>query len=148
MRWFFLIIVPMAVGVVISLTTFDTSGWSVDSLTEFASATPAKSQPSTLTSHKRSVVYANGVVEGAQRDVKMRFESVGRLATINVSAGDHVKAGALLATLHAQTWFVMLPKLGPPAGDQRAGSKHRHVSSSVTRPRPIGSSTERTPSHS
>jgi HlyD family secretion protein len=49
-------------------------------------------------------VFAAGTVEGAQRDVPLRFEVAGRLKHLCVKEGDHVEKGDLLATLESETW--------------------------------------------
>ena len=50
------------------------------------------------------VVFANGVVEGRQRDVPLRFELTGRLASLEVSEGDKVSQGETLARLDREVW--------------------------------------------
>jgi multidrug resistance efflux pump len=50
------------------------------------------------------VVFANGVVEGRQRDVPLRFELTGRLASLEVSEGDKVSQGDTLARLDREVW--------------------------------------------
>lgn len=109
MKWFFLIIIPMGIGVAISVTDFDISHWNKDSQTGDSSASSsAKPEPRPSATPKRSIIYANGIVEGAQRDVAMRFEIAGRLSSIHVFEGDQVTAGDLLATLDAETWTKKL----------------------------------------
>lgn len=47
--------------------------------------------------------FANGVVEGRQRDLSLRFEITGRLLSVEVNEGDRVRAGDLLASLDPST---------------------------------------------
>jgi multidrug resistance efflux pump len=49
-------------------------------------------------------IFAAGTVEGAQREVPLRFEVAGRLKHLGVKEGDRVEKGDLLATLEAETW--------------------------------------------
>ena len=50
------------------------------------------------------LVYANGIVEGRHRDVSLRFELTGRLASVDVAEGDQVQQGQVLAQLDATVW--------------------------------------------
>ena len=55
-----------------------------------------------------SFIYANGTVQGRERDVALRFEIVGRLASVHVREGDLVRQGDVLARLDPATWDVDL----------------------------------------
>ena len=61
-------------------------------------------------SQENRVVFANGVVEGRQRDVPLRFELTGRLASVEVAEGDQVSGGDTLARLNPEVWEHELAK--------------------------------------
>jgi HlyD family secretion protein len=58
----------------------------------------------------KRAIYANGVVEGRQRETSLRFELSGRLASIEVTEGDRVRKGDTLARLDPTTWSHELAK--------------------------------------
>lgn len=49
-------------------------------------------------------IFAAGTVEGAQREVPLRFEISGRLVALEVAEGDQVEQGQVLAELDPQVW--------------------------------------------
>lgn len=102
MRWLILIIVPMAVGFGIALSSADPSGWKFDLLPRSSTAN-ATVKNSHAEPQRRSIIYASGIVEGSQRDVPLRFEISGRVTSIGVATGDLVKKGQLLAKLDPAT---------------------------------------------
>lgn len=55
-----------------------------------------------------SEVYANGVIEGSQREVKLRFEVAGTLAELPAREGLRVRKGDLLARLDGNQWQAQL----------------------------------------
>ena len=73
--------------------------------------------PAPLENH---VVFANGVVEGRQRDVPLRFELTGRLASVEVSEGDLVSRGDTLARLDCEVWEHELAKAESALAHARA----------------------------
>src|SRR2546428_14048476 len=58
----------------------------------------------------KRAIFANGVVEGRQREAFLRFELSGRLASIEVTEGDRVRKGDALARLDPTTWSHELAK--------------------------------------
>lgn len=61
---------------------------------------PSEQKPAeTATPSVARRVFANGQVEGRGRDIELRFENSGRLASIHVREGDRVTAGHILASL-------------------------------------------------
>ena len=50
---------------------------------------------------KAHIIVATGFIEGARREVPLRFELEGRLTSVEVSEGDTVRAGDVLARLDA-----------------------------------------------
>ncbi len=102
MRWFLLIIIPMAIGAVISFTSPGDFQW----LTQWSAASTNHDEPRSpgrAKQQERPLIFASGTVEGAQRDVPMRFEIAGRIESVNVTEGQLVKKGDLLAALNAET---------------------------------------------
>lgn len=55
-------------------------------------------------SEQPQLAYANGIVEGRQRNVSLRFELTGRLASVDVAEGDQVQQGQVLAQLDSTVW--------------------------------------------
>lgn len=66
--------------------------------------TPLVSEP--------SKIFAGGTVEGAQREIALRFEVEGRLKDVHVSAGDFVEKGSVLAELDADLWELKFAEAG------------------------------------
>jgi HlyD family secretion protein len=58
----------------------------------------------------KRAIFANGVVEGRQREASLRFELSGRLESINVAEGDRVRKGDTLARLDPTAWSNELAK--------------------------------------
>jgi multidrug efflux pump subunit AcrA (membrane-fusion protein) len=59
-----------------------------------------------------SRIFAGGTVEGAQREIPLRFEVAGRLKEIHVRAGDVVEKGSILAELDAELWELKFAEAG------------------------------------
>lgn len=59
-----------------------------------------------------SRVFAGGIVEGAQREIPLRFEVAGRLKEIHARAGDVVEKGSILAELDAELWELKFAEAG------------------------------------
>lgn len=57
-------------------------------------------------------IFAGGTVEGAQREIPLRFEVAGRLKELHVRAGDIVEKGSILAELDAELWELKLAEAG------------------------------------
>jgi multidrug resistance efflux pump len=55
-------------------------------------------------------VYANGIVEGRQRELALRFEIVGRLVAVDVREGAAIRQGQVLARLDSSVWDVELAR--------------------------------------
>ncbi len=49
-------------------------------------------------------IFAGGTIEGAQREISLRFEIGGRLREVLVKPGDHVARGDVLAQLEPELW--------------------------------------------
>jgi len=101
MRWLLLILIPMGVGAVVAMTSPEQLPWLANWMPTSASSEQPEQTP--VTPEKRTTIFASGIVEGAQRDVPMRFEIAGRLQKINVTEGQRVKQGELLAQLETAT---------------------------------------------
>jgi multidrug efflux pump subunit AcrA (membrane-fusion protein) len=59
-----------------------------------------------------SRIFAGGTVEGAQREIPLRFEVAGRLKELHVRAGDFVEKGSVLAELDAELWELKFAEAG------------------------------------
>lgn len=59
-----------------------------------------------------SRIFAGGTVEGAQREISLRFELAGRLKELHVRAGDAVEKGSILAELDAELWELKFAEAG------------------------------------
>ena len=59
-----------------------------------------------------SRIFAGGTVEGAQREILLRFEVAGRLKELHVRAGDFVEKGSVLAELDAELWELKFAEAG------------------------------------
>jgi multidrug resistance efflux pump len=59
-----------------------------------------------------SKIFAGGTVEGAQREIPLRFEVAGRLKELHVRAGDSVEKGNVLAELDAELWELKFAEAG------------------------------------
>jgi multidrug efflux pump subunit AcrA (membrane-fusion protein) len=59
-----------------------------------------------------SRIFAGGTVEGAQREIPLRFEVAGRLKEIHVRAGDVIEKGSILAELDAELWELKFAEAG------------------------------------
>jgi multidrug efflux pump subunit AcrA (membrane-fusion protein) len=57
-------------------------------------------------------IFAGGTVEGAQREIPLRFEVAGRLKELHVRAGDFVEKGSVLAELDAELWELKFAESG------------------------------------
>ncbi len=57
-------------------------------------------------------IFAGGTVEGAQREIALRFEVAGRLNVVLVRAGDVVEKGSILAELDAELWELKFAEAG------------------------------------
>ena len=57
-------------------------------------------------------IFAGGTVEGAQREIPLRFEVAGRLKELHVRAGDVVEKGSVLAELDAELWELKFAESG------------------------------------
>lgn len=95
MRWFALFAVAVAVGAGLQGTWPEWFGHRTASASGHGTH-------KTGTANRR--VFAGGTVEGAQRDIPLRFEIAGRLKHMHVREGDHVEKGDVLAALDAETW--------------------------------------------
>lgn len=67
----------------------------------------ARSAPSAAVAMRRADepaprIFADGVVEGASREISLRFEVPGRIKEVHVREGDAVKAGDVLAELDSE----------------------------------------------
>jgi len=59
-----------------------------------------------------SRIFAGGTVEGAQREIPLRFEVAGRLKELHARAGDIVEKGSILAELDAELWELKFAEAG------------------------------------
>lgn len=59
-----------------------------------------------------SRIFAGGTIEGAQREIPLRFEVAGRLKELHARAGDFVEKGSVLAELDAELWELRLAEAG------------------------------------
>jgi len=57
-------------------------------------------------------IFAGGTIEGAQREIPLRFEVAGRLKELHVRAGDVVEKGSILAELDAELWELKFAEAG------------------------------------
>src|SRR5438132_312126 len=70
----------------------------------------SRPEPTAIASHGAGAIFASGVVEGRQREVVLRFEITGRLASVPVAEGNRVAAGDVLARLDDASWVQDLAK--------------------------------------
>lgn len=79
--------------------------WELPASTENAplavSAVTAPRPPDSRASRR---IFAAGTIEGASREIPLRFEITGRLLKVHVVEGDEVERGDVLAQLDAETW--------------------------------------------
>ena len=57
-------------------------------------------------------IFAGGTVEGANREIPLRFELSGRLKELHVREGDFVEKGSVLAELDAELWELKFAEAG------------------------------------
>ena len=72
--------------------------------------TEAPAVPSRSTPGLQRSIFANGIVEGRQRELSLRFEMDGRLVQVDVEEGATVRKGDVLARLDPSTWNVDVAK--------------------------------------
>lgn len=102
MRWLFLIVLPMGIGAFVAMTSPEKMPW-LHNWSVGAAPAPEERETPAVAVNKRPLIFASGIIEGAQRDVPLRFEIAGRLAKVNVNEGQQVKQGEVLAVLGTET---------------------------------------------
>jgi HlyD family secretion protein len=110
MRWILL----MGSAAVIAAVLFN-----LDRAKSAATPTTPSSQTRLRTTDKRQV-FANGVVEGKDRDISLRFEITGTLLAVTCSEGDPVRKGDLLARLEPSVWAHEVAKAEASLGQALA----------------------------
>lgn len=93
MRWLMILLIPSVLGSGWVLTARHSSG-SADSRADDQTAAIDTPRP----------IFANGFVEGSQREVQLGFEVTGRVNVVLVHEGQSARQGDVLATLEAGTW--------------------------------------------
>ncbi len=97
----FAVIVPLAIAIAVP------SAMRQSELTDGTTAEETESHP---LPEQEPHVFANGVVEGQDREVPLRFEVTGRLLSLEVDEGDSVHKGEVIARLDPSAWQVELAK--------------------------------------
>lgn len=101
MRWLLLALAAVGVGVFLQPAT---SLWSGPS----EARGPKSVQPQRPRPQRAAKIYAGGIVEGAQQEVKLRFETPGRVEALSARVGDRVSKGDVLASLDTELWQSQL----------------------------------------
>lgn len=107
MRWLLLIIV-LAAAAAMTWQSQEVRRWSTETWASVTQRVLGTEPPAAGAAHGPRKTFASGTVEGAQREVNLRFEATGRLVELEVAEGALVKKGAVLAQLDAAEWEAQL----------------------------------------
>src|SRR5258708_6969555 len=102
MRWIGLFVVALAIAAGVYHMR---PAWFLSLTT--SSAGPTAPEPLSVRADNHRI-FAGGTVEGARREIPLRFEIAGRLKAIHVHEGDRVEGGDVLAELDPEDWKLKL----------------------------------------